>query len=33
MSDIQPKQRKMAGGKGRNDEDDDQWGNVDALLD
>lgn len=33
MSGIQPKARKMAGGKnGGKDEDEDAWGNVDALL-
>ena len=31
MADIQPKARKMAAAK-KNDEDDDEWGNVDALL-
>ena len=31
MADIQPKVRKMAATK-KQDEDDDNWGNVDALL-
>jgi hypothetical protein len=31
MGDIQPKARKMAAAK-KQDEDDDNWGNVDALL-
>lgn len=33
MGDIQPqKQRKMAAAK-KQDDDEDNWGNVDALLD
>lgn len=28
----QPKTRKMAAPAKKNDEDDDNWGNVDALL-
>ena len=31
MGEIQPKARKMAAAK-KQDEDDDNWGNVDALL-
>jgi hypothetical protein len=32
MADIQPKARKMAAANKKQDEDDDNWGNVDALL-
>ena len=35
LSDIQPKQRKMAGGQKQNNDDDDDagWGNTASLLD
>ena len=33
MSDIQPKQRKMAGGKQKNNDEDADWGDTGALLD
>ena len=34
MSNIQPKQRKMAAGKGNADDDEDAgWGNTASLLD
>ena len=33
MADIQPQKKKMAGGANKKQEDDeDNWGNVDALL-
>jgi len=32
MAEIQPKARKMAAANKKQDEDDDNWGNVDALL-